>query len=160
MDATPTPDPTGAPAPDPTGAPTPDPTGAARQHRVPTWAIGLALFAVFVVIAAVVTHGGAPNYPSATTTHTVVYQLTTTGPATSADVTYKTPTGIEQQQDVDVPFDGVTLPNVASGEFLSISGQLKGDAQDITCTITVDGLVVAKNTSSGEFAIATCDGTA
>lgn len=132
------------------------------------------LVALALVAWAVSTKAGDASVPDVATqpaaaaaaTHQVVYGLTTSGAATTADITYKTPTGIEQQQGVDVPLmsarggAGITLTRVASGEFLSISGQLKGDAQDITCTITVDGAVVARNTSSGEFAIASCDATA
>jgi hypothetical protein len=137
---------------------------------------GVVLVALALVAWAVSTKAGAASVPdvatqsasalAAATTHQVVYGLTTSGAATTADITYKTPTGIEQQQGVDVPLmsagggAGITLTQVASGQFLSISGQLKGDAQDITCSITVDGTVVAQNTSSGEFAIASCDATA
>lgn len=129
-----------------------------QRHRVPTWLIGVGLFAVFIAVAAIVTHGGAPTTPAAPATHTVVYNITSSGP-TTADLTYKTPTGIQQQQGIAVPSTGITLPGVSSGEFLSISAQLNDDA-DITCTITVDGTVIASNTSSGDFAIASCDGRA
>jgi hypothetical protein len=68
---------------------------------------------------------------------------------------------------VDVPLmsdEGVThglmLQNVPEGQFLYISGHLNGEwASDITCTISVDGLVVAKTTGSGQYAIASCEGT-
>lgn len=94
---------------------------------------------------------------------TVVYQVS--GTATSADITYKTPSGISQQQGVDVPLklaDGTGYGisySFQSGDFVSISAQNKGGG-DIVCTITVDDRVISKNTASGEYAIASCDGTA
>jgi hypothetical protein len=50
----------------------------------------------------------------------------------------------------------------APGSFVYISAQNKDDNYgDISCRIsTKDGAVISENTSSGQFAIVTCQGTA
>lgn len=96
--------------------------------------------------------------PPIETTHKVGYELD--GTARSADITYTTPSGMGQQQGVDVP---LTLKNgtlgiqlvMSDGAVPYISAQNTGSGS-ITCRILVDGAVVAENTSHGEFAIATC----
>lgn len=37
--------------------------------------------------------------------------------------------------------------------------QNKGEYRSVTCRITVDGIVISENTSSGEYGIATCKGS-
>ena len=44
------------------------------------------------------------------------------------------------------------------GEFVYISAQNEGEYGSVTCRITVDGVVVSENTSSGAYGIATCEG--
>lgn len=97
------------------------------------------------------------------TTHHVVYQLG--GTADSADITVSAGSGgTSQQQGVTIPIrnnngtDGLRY-EVGSGAFLYLSAQNNGDGT-ITCEIRVDGLVVASEQSSGEFAIVTCEATA
>jgi hypothetical protein len=41
--------------------------------------------------------------------------------------------------------------------FLYISAQNTGEYGGLTCQITVDGVVVAQNSASGAFTIATCE---
>ena len=93
----------------------------------------------------------------------VTYDLT--GSAESADITYATPSGTAQQQGVDVPLTmedtgerGLSFDTFGGTAFLYISAQNTGSGY-LTCTIAVDGTVVATNTASGEYAIATCQAT-
>lgn len=95
---------------------------------------------------------------------TILY--TVSGTATSADITYTTPTGIRQQQGIDVPLmtEGGT-PYLEftfdAGDFVSITAQNSGEDGEVTCQITLStGRVLSENTSSGAFAIASCDGEA
>lgn len=90
----------------------------------------------------------------------VVYELD--GSATSADITYETPTGSSQQQGVDVPMKtedgekGIQITGFSPGAFLYISAQNANDYGDLTCRIRVGGAVVSENTATGEYAITTC----
>lgn len=140
------------------------------KRGVRPWTIAVPLVAVGAAVAVYFASrdDGKPNGPLFTgtpisTTHIVTYLLS--GSATSADITYNTPSGTEQQQGVDVPLTKETdhTPGIeqhfGSGGFLYISAQNNGDGT-ITCEIKVDGLTVAQNTASGEFAIATCEGSA
>lgn len=45
------------------------------------------------------------------------------------------------------------------GAHVYISGQAL-NGRTLTCRITVDGVLISENTSSGEYSIATCSGTA
>jgi hypothetical protein len=93
-------------------------------------------------------------------TRTVTYEVV--GGATKAGITYSTPSGTAQAT-VDVPLktkagDPVTF-EAEPGEFVYISAQNKGKSGNIICRISVDGVVISTNTSSGAYAIASCDGT-
>lgn len=111
--------------------------------------------------AATETVSDAPEYDGPPM---VVYTLT--GTASTADITYSTGgDGQEQQQGIDVPLvnsgtgeQGITFPATA-GDFLYFSAQNDGDGT-LTCTITEGGAVVSTHTSSGSYAIVTCEGTA
>lgn len=88
------------------------------------------------------------------------------GTATSADITIETPTGTSQQNGVDVPLvrksdgeRGLIFTGFAPGDFVYISAQNQGFG-DITCSIHVNDVLISTNTSSGRFAIATCEGSA
>ncbi len=135
--------------------------------------IGFVVIAVVVAVAfAQIQDGGNGSTASVSSGKgTVQVGYFVTGSATSADITYNTPTGTGQQSGVDVPLNlksqaGAEPPGgsgihytMTSGSFVYLSAQNKGDG-DVTCRIDVDGVTVSENTSSGEFAIATCQGSA
>lgn len=93
----------------------------------------------------------------------VLYEVD--GSATTADLTLELPSGTSQQNGVGVPVTtesgkhGLTA-KFPRGSFVYLSAQNGGDTGTITCRITVDGIVISENTSSGAYAIAACDGTA
>lgn len=98
------------------------------------------------------------------TLRTVLYEVE--GTATGASLTIATPSGTRQVSDAAVPVTreasgerGLEM-TVAPGEFLYISAQNNHDTGTITCRITVDGVVISENSSSGAYAIASCSGTA
>lgn len=92
----------------------------------------------------------------------VVYEVEGSGGASSAGVTVTTPTGTEQATP-SLPLRnqagelGVTH-EFGPGEFVYVSAQNEGEYGSVTCRITVDGVVVSENTSSGAYGIATCEG--
>lgn len=130
--------------------------------------IAVVVFVVLIVIGAIF---GANSTKSKVTlgnsgkTHTVVYKVE--GTASSTDVTYSTPGGgTAQQNDLDVPITrksdghpGITF-TFHDGEFLYMSAQNGGESGNITCVIEEDGVELARNTSSGAYAIVTCNGSA
>lgn len=96
--------------------------------------------------------------------HEVVYLVRgTTG---VASITYATPGGgTAQQADINVPLvmkdtgrTGMPL-SFGDGEFLYLAAQNMQAGGSVTCSIKVDGEVVAENTSTGGYVIATCDGS-
>lgn len=90
----------------------------------------------------------------------VVYQVE--GDGTYADLTMATPTGTTQVS-AKLPLknksNGDLVQSFDRGDFVYLSGQIQNGSW-LTCRITVDGKVISENTATGDYAIATCDGTA
>lgn len=92
----------------------------------------------------------------------VRYEVDGDGGATGAMVTYATPDG-QQQHTIDLPMTnqaggtGVQFP-YSDDEFLYVSAQNQDEYGSITCRIYVGDQKVSENTSSGAYAIATCQG--
>lgn len=92
--------------------------------------------------------------------HTYGYYVD--GSASGANVTYTTGSGTSQAE-VGLPLRnkagkiGLQMVGNDAPRFLYISAQNTGDYGDLTCQITVDGVVVAQNSASGAFTIATCE---
>jgi hypothetical protein len=81
-----------------------------------------------------------------------------TGDSGAASITYSADNNfsIAQESDAALPWSkDLTIPK-GDYRFLSISAQNSGDG-DITCSIAVGGKVVNTITSSGAYAIATCN---
>lgn len=82
------------------------------------------------------------------------------GSAGTASLTMATPSGTEQAT-VALPLINtrgeIGVGHRASrGEFLYISAQNQDESGTVTCRITLDGVVVSENTSSGAYGIASC----
>lgn len=125
-------------------------------QRVWFWLV--LVFALAVAGCGVVLGGTAKVINKAVNeSHSVEYSVAGDG---TADITYATFSGGNLGESQE---NGSTLPwtkqLTAKGIFSSytVSAQLQSGSS-VTCTIKVDGKVVATNTSSGEFAIATCSG--
>ncbi len=141
------------------------PSIANRNRNIAIAVVGAIVIAVIVAVA---TGSGDDSDSSATFDDVaplvhVVYELD--GTASSADITIQTDSGgTSQQQGVDVPLrnkaggEGLRF-TFDGGEFVYISAQNNGSGT-LTCRIKADGVVISENTASGEFAIATCEGTA
>jgi Mycobacterium membrane protein len=127
----------------------------------------IALLGGLVVVAGCGSSGGsAASVPASAytpTTHTVIYEAD--GSAESADYTLRSPDGGTQQGGFDLPMRDVTgrkglvSTGFSSGDFVYLSVQNQGEIGSLTCRITVDGVVISENTSTGAYAIATCQGT-
>lgn len=108
-------------------------------------------------------------------TVTVLYEVD--GTASGADITIETGDGTSQQS-VKVPLtskssgkQGLTF-TMQRGSFVYISAQNKGKMRpgasvnspdfygSLTCRITVEGTVISENTTTGEYGIASCKGSA
>lgn len=91
--------------------------------------------------------------------HTYVYYVT--GTAGGADVTYTTGSGTSQGS-VDIPMKnksgtyGIQMTSENAPDFLYISAQNTGEYGEVTCRIQMDDVVLAENTASGAYMIATC----
>lgn len=103
----------------------------------------------------------APITSARASTVTVLYEVE--GTAKWADVTMETPTGTEQLSP-DVPMvrkdsgkPGLQM-TMSSGHVVYLSAQNKDSYGNIRCRITAAGTVISENTSSGGYAIATCNG--
>ncbi|MGW4211624.1 MmpS family transport accessory protein [Lentzea sp. NPDC004789] len=132
----------------------PPPTG--RGHRRAWWAAAAGLTAA--AIAAATVFGLTDNDPAPVpTTHTVVYEIT--GPGGRApEIRF----GVEGTNNVEKA-EAVGLPwrkelTIPAGPGLTVAQVMatNGQGESISCTITVDGHVVANNTAKGEYTTVSC----
>lgn len=89
------------------------------------------------------------------------------GDTTQASITIQTPSGSSQQNDIDVPLKTKEggYPYLeftfSAGDFVYLSAQNSKGYGTVTCRITTDdGEVIAENSASGGYAIASCSGKA
>lgn len=126
---------------------------------------------VAVVVYASTRGGGTPQYtPSSAgadsrgaASSEVLYEVE--GTASSVSITIEAPGGTQQGADKAVPLTTQTGKRGLTfffepGSFVYISAQNQDSSGSVTCRITVDGVVIAENTSSGGYTIATCKGSA
>jgi hypothetical protein len=144
-----------------------------RFWRLPAWARVLVVLGVIAAILALLVALGsvqqrrdeaereqrAAEFVEATTPSKVIYQVT--GDGTYFSMTASTPDGsVQANPDLPLrtkggePFTFEAMP----GEFLYISAQIQ-NGTTITCRIAVDDVVIAENTSTGSYSIATCEGS-
>jgi hypothetical protein len=132
--------------------PSPYPPAPKRSYT-PLW------IAAALILAAIAVAVGVSVGPSTTATHTVVYEATAdgnTGGGRTGMVTAQTESGTSQGTG-PLPFSD-TLTSFHSGDFVYLSVQNQQPAGSVSCRITVDGVVLSENTSSGGYTIATCQG--
>lgn len=95
-------------------------------------------------------------------TNVVHYEVE--GTAKGANLTFQTPSGTSQLNGKAVPLANKNTGvrgiryDMPAGSFVYLSAQNTGSSGTITCRITVNGVVVAENSSSGSYAIASCSG--
>jgi hypothetical protein len=134
-------------------------TGRLTIPPLPATVLVVALVVVFLAV-----RGGTGATTSPTLTPSavhVVYELVSPhGGVDSADITYATPSGQSQQNGVDVPLDPGLTQDVNAGTWLYLSAQIRHGRGQLTCRIVANGITIAENTASGDYAITTCSGTA
>lgn len=101
---------------------------------------------------------GASSSPPATQ-EPVPVELKITGTSTHVDETFTQPSGdISQQSGRPVP--DTWTGKYRSGSFVEIDAQdANDDGATTRCQIVVGGIVIASNSSSGSFTIASCSAT-
>lgn len=137
----------------------PQPAPTAPQYRPRLWLwIVLGLVASFAISALIWAY--PPSTPApANSTHTVLYEVeadSVTGSGRTGLVTAGTPAGGTTQRTGLLPITGTFT--FSTGEAVYVSVQNQQPAGSVTCRITVDGVVVSENSSSGGYTIATCQG--
>lgn len=130
------------------------PTGKpAAGRRIRSIAVVVVLAAAGTTAWAIATQEPDP----VPTTHTVVYEVT--GPGGKAPAIRFATEGVnnaEQAEAVDLPWRReVVLP---AGPGLGVAQVMatNGEGESISCSITVDGHLVANNTAKGEHATVSC----
>lgn len=90
---------------------------------------------------------------------TVLYEVT--GPESTNNITYSAGGTAQIAQENGAAAPWTKTVEFAEGSFrvASLTAQNAGSG-DITCRITVDGEVVSETTSSGEYAVVTCNSEA
>ena len=115
----------------------------------------IALFVLVVVVVIVVAAliGGGSSSSGGTTKVT----YTVTGTAKTADMTYSNGLSTSQENDRRVPWTKHLTVKDDSLPTYNLIAQNKGAHGRINCSITVNGKQIAHNTSTGAYAVATCD---
>lgn len=128
-----------------------------QRRRGCIWWIGalvVALVAAGIIIAISISKS-APTapIPSISGSHKIVMRVTGDGPAM---ITYGTTGGTSQETS---PLPWVSTKTVDGFDVATIGAQRSGGgAGAINCDITIDGVVVANEASSGAYAVVTCGG--
>lgn len=98
--------------------------------------------------------------------NTVVYEVTSDAP-TAGNVSYATfdNGGMGQEQVADTPLPFSNEVDLGDAEFLetnifSLVAQATDGATTISCKITANGEVLSEQTSTGQFAVVSCSGSA
>lgn len=86
----------------------------------------------------------------------VTYEIS--GTAETVSITMETPTGTSQQAEVSLPWES-SSQDFNVGDSVYVSAQNEGESGTVRCKITgMTGKVLAENSSSGAYTIATCSG--
>ncbi|GAA4796905.1 hypothetical protein GCM10023200_36310 [Actinomycetospora chlora] len=141
-------------------APTPPPPRPAPVRRL-LWAVGAVLVGLLAGAALAVLGRGPASPPpvelSGASTPGVLYEVT--GDAARALVTFGTDSAVSQENGVGLPWQR-TRPAAEDAATYTLTAQSSSDdAGRITCRISVDGTVIAEQTSSARYSVTTCVGT-
>ena len=128
----------------------------------------LAIIVVVIIIAVAAGGGGGKSGGSASDTVEVVYTLESDAATVSA--TYATLNngniGTSQDNNAAAPWTKTLQVEDSFINSFSLTGQMnpvldgsRPDGTTITCRITVDGEVIAEQTSTGQYAAVSCAGS-
>lgn len=126
----------------------------------------LAAILAVPLVAATLACGGTPKDPrgpgvtdsqTGKSERTVVFEVAgTTGSA--SNISYGMGANLSQDNGQKLPWRKESKSTDAL-LLTSLSAQSAGGSGTITCKITVDGALVAENTSQGQYAVVTCSGS-
>lgn len=131
-------------------------------YKKKRWYFLAAILLTIILIVVVVSAAANKVVQQSTTVHVVTYSVTGRGAA--QNITYDTlQEGNGQQgeaQDSNVPLPWSKTIH-ASGLITSyvVSATVGQSGGSVTCSITIDGKVVSKNTANGAFSTASCTGS-
>lgn len=124
---------------------------------------GLIVFGIYIALGVLVALVDSPpstrsSAGNASTSLTVTYEVDALPGVTgsSSSLTYANETGNTEQHKVDLPWR--LQFEAQPGQFLYLSAQSGGYGN--ACKIKVDGVVLERADSSGQYSIASCSGTA
>ena len=127
-------------------------TGPSRRRALSA-GLAAALFVTGTSVWVITDRDPAPD----PLTHTVIYEITGPG-GRSPEIRFTTEgvNNTEKAEAVDLPWRRELT--IHSGPGLSVAQVMatNGQGESISCTITVDGHVVANNKAEGEFATVSC----
>lgn len=147
-----------------------------KGRKKATSAVGLALGVLAIIVGIIVTLASIAGVASsvqqtidedeadASEIVTLTYEVTSDAP-TATNITYSTFTdgndGTQQATDAALPWSQ-SIEVERGGDFdfnfYSLLAQASQGATTISCKITFDGQVLSEQTSTGEFAVVTCNG--
>jgi hypothetical protein len=134
------------------------PPAPQKRRRVWPWVLlGIFMAPILGFVACTAMVGGAVSAASGPAT--IRYELTGDGSAQA--ITWSQDGGTGQESSGSLPWSKTIEFKDAFLAPVTLAGQLKGDGS-ITCKITntTTGVVIAESTSSGQFAVVSCMGTA
>lgn len=136
----------------------PPPAAPKKSRKWPWILLGMLLVPILGFGACVAVIGGAASSVSGDAA-TVVYEVS--GAESAGKITYSAngSAGIAQENGVALPWTTEVQFDAGALRVATLTAQNSGSG-DITCRITVNGEVVAELTSSGEFAVVSCNSEA
>ncbi|WP_170191731.1 MmpS family transport accessory protein [Saccharothrix syringae] len=119
------------------------------------WAVGVA--AAVAVAGTAVWVAAGPGAEPVAPTHAVVYEVTGPG-GKSSEIRFTTDGAntTERVEAVDLPWRRELVVPAGPGLGIAQVMATNGQGESITCTITVNGRVVASRTARGEFTTVSC----
>jgi hypothetical protein len=138
---------------------------AERTRRL-QWLIGGAIILLGAATVLQTWGGHTPDQPTPQqprpqlpiTTHTVVYEVT--GPTRSPEIRFVTDgtNATDKVEGVKLPWRKELKISVGPGPAIVQVMAANGQADAITCSVTVDGAVVNRNTAPGQYSNVSCSG--
>ena len=129
-------------------------TDAPQKKKSTPYLLMVVAGAIFVcVLLAILSGGGDSGGNPISGKYKITYHVE--GTANTASVTYTNEQGGTEQRDVSLPWDSA-IYEMEIGDFASIVTQSQDYSSTIICIIEINGKILKRSESSGDFVIATC----
>ncbi|MFC4373671.1 MmpS family transport accessory protein [Nocardia halotolerans] len=132
-----------------------------KKKKVWPWVLGGILLVLLLIIGGCVALvGSVANEIDNESKRVVNVSYEAGGTGTASSITYSgSGLDVGQESDVALPWSkDIAMDGLA--KFMSLSVMAGVDGGQVSCKITADGKVIAEEQASGQFATATCSGTA